>query len=88
MAEERTNIPRPCPKDCQKCSMAQQLYCSTNLAFMSYEMVSKVLERLEGIENNIRVMQGVETEMINPIAEAPKSTNHKRQAVEIIGSQE
>ena len=85
MAE--TNALRPCPKDCSKCGMAQQLYCSTSLAFMSYEMVGKAIERLERIENNIKAMQGGETELINPVADALKSTNHKRQTVETIDCQ-
>ena len=64
MAE--TNIQKLCSRECQKCSMTQQLYCSTSLAFMSYELVNKALERLERIENNMQVLQGSETELIKP----------------------
>lgn len=62
MAEERA---RACPKDCRQCSMPQQIYCTTSLMFNSYEMMGKMVERLEAIENKVNVMQGAK-ELVTP----------------------
>lgn len=68
MAEGNNNIPqaRECPKDCRRCSMPQQIYCTTSLMFNSYEVMGKVLERLQHIEENLRVMQGAGSDLVNP----------------------
>ena len=63
MAEERA---RACPKDCRQCSMPQQIYCTTSLMFNSYEMMGKMVKRLEHIEENLRVMQGSGNDLVNP----------------------
>lgn len=68
MAEETTNIPRACPKDCRRCGMAQQMYCATSLTFNSFEVMAKMLERLEAIESKVNVMQGAE-ELVTPVPE-------------------
>jgi hypothetical protein len=60
MADENNNIPtqpRACPKDCRQCSMQQQIYCSTHLTFNLYEVMSKMSERLDVIEDSIVAMQ-------------------------------
>ena len=68
MEEEKTNIQqsRACPKDCRRCSMAQQLYCVTNLTFNSYEVMSKMIERLERIEGKVNTIQGAENGLLSP----------------------
>ena len=66
MAEVAT--PRACPKDCRMCGMAQQMYCATSLTFNSFEVMSKMLERLEAIESKVNVMQGAE-ELVTPVPE-------------------
>lgn len=67
MADVATT-PRACPKDCRQCNMAQQLYCSTNLTFSSFEIMSKMLERLEHIEAKVKAIQGSSDELVDPVA--------------------
>ena len=70
MAE--SNIPqqaRACPKNCRQCSMAQQIFCATSLTFGSYEVMSKMMERLDQIETKVSALQGTETELISPVTE-------------------
>ena len=67
MAEAATT-PRACPKDCRRCSMAQQIYCSTNLTFTSFEIMSKMLERLENIEAKMNDLQGSSDDLVNPVS--------------------
>ena len=71
MAEESNNIQqaRSCPKDCRRCNMAQQVYCATSLTFNSYEVMSRIMERLDRIEDNIRMMQGTGSDLLNPHTE-------------------
>lgn len=71
MAEAAT---RACPKDCRQCNMAQQLYCSTNLTFRSFEVMSKMLERLEQLEVRINDFRGSSEELVNPVASDVQST--------------
>ena len=68
MAEE-VNQQRTCPKDCRKCNISQQVYCSTSLAFNSYELISRVLTRLEHVEERLSTFQGTENELLTPISE-------------------
>ena len=65
MAEAAT---RACPKDCRQCNMAQQLYCSTNLTFRSFEVMSKMLERLEQLEVRINDFRGSSDDLVNPVS--------------------
>lgn len=78
MAEESVNIQqaRPCPKNCQMCSMAQQLYCATNLSFTSYEVMSKIVERLNVIEASINEMKMSGNEFINPITQESENSGN------------
>ena len=72
MAENNENIPqqpRACPKNCRQCSMAQQIFCATSLTFGSYEVMSKMMERLERIETKIITLQGTGTELISPVTQ-------------------
>lgn len=32
-ATEQAARPRPCPQDCMRCSMSQQLFCATKMVF-------------------------------------------------------
>lgn len=57
--------PRACPKDCRMCSMAQQMYCSTNLTFKSFEVMKALHERLDAIESKLQNMQSAE-ELVIP----------------------
>ena len=66
--EERTNKQQGvCPKDCRKCNMAQQIFCATSLTFNSYEVMSKLWERMGEIERKIDAIQNAESEFLSPV---------------------
>ena len=39
--------PRPCPKDCRRCSMQQQICCASMLSFQMYDVMNSVIQRLD-----------------------------------------
>lgn len=49
---------RPCPKDCRKCSMAQQICCSSILSFRMYDVMNNMIQRLEAQTAVIADMAG------------------------------
>lgn len=59
--------PRLCPKDCRQCGMAQQMYCSAQLSFTAYEVMGKILERIEKVENTIKSLDFGEKAFKSPI---------------------
>lgn len=59
--------PRLCPKDCRQCGMAQQVYCSAQLSFTAYEVMGKILERIEKVENTIKELDFGEKAYKSPI---------------------
>ena len=54
---------RPCPKDCRKCSMQQQVCCASMLSFQSFEVMSSIIRRIDHQQHTIDVL----TERINAI---------------------
>lgn len=54
---------RPCPKDCRKCSMQQQVCCASMLSFQSFEVMSSIIRRIDRQQHAIDVL----TERINAI---------------------
>ena len=38
---------RPCPKDCRKCSMAQQICCSSMMSFQMFGVMNAMIHRLD-----------------------------------------
>ena len=80
--ENETNIPnnepaaiqaRPCPKDCRRCSMQQQVCCASMLSFRSFDVMSSILlrldtqaQRIEGLESRLAAMQGGGVELSAP----------------------
>lgn len=68
MADQRENIlqARACPKDCRQCGMVQQMFCSTDLTFKSYEIMSRIYQRLEQLESKMAIMQGSASELVSP----------------------
>ena len=72
-AEQIQNNPRPCPKDCRKCTMAQQICCAALLSFQSFEVMNGIIQRLDiqsqrisELESRISVIQSSETELAAP----------------------
>lgn len=79
--------PRPCPKDCSKCSSQQQVFCSSQMCFYLVEKVSSVEKRLDAMIGQIDLLllklseNNSEGEvLINPIKDIIDD-KHKRQAV-------
>ena len=54
---------RPCPKDCRKCSMQQQVCCASMLSFQAFEVMSSIIRRIDRQQHAIDVL----TERINAI---------------------
>lgn len=65
--EQSQQQQRVCPKDCRKCNMAQQIFCATSLTFNSYEVMSKLWERMGDIERKIDAIQSSESEFLSPV---------------------
>ena len=66
--EENRQQQRVCPKDCRRCNMAQQIFCATSLTFNSYEVMSKLWERINDIDRKIDAIQSSESEFLSPVA--------------------
>lgn len=66
-------VARPCPKDCRRCSMQQQVCCSSMLSFQMFEVMNSVIQRLDaqtqqitGLERRLQAIQGTESELSSP----------------------
>lgn len=65
---------RPCPKDCRRCSMQQQVCCASMLSFRSFDVMNSILLKLDTqslriseLEERLKNMQGGDTELSAPI---------------------
>lgn len=72
------NTPRPCPKDCRRCSMAQQICCASMLSFQMYDVMNIVIQRLdaqqqtiEGLSERLNAIQSSEAELSAPLPVQP-----------------
>lgn len=52
------NNPRPCPKDCRRCPMAQQICCASMLSFQMYDVMNIVIQRLDAQQQAIAELSG------------------------------
>lgn len=66
--------PRPCPKDCRRCSMQQQICCASMLSFQSFEVMNGIIQRLDilsqhvsDFEQRMAAIQSSETELSSPL---------------------
>lgn len=64
---------RPCPKDCRRCSMAQQICCSSMMSFQMFEVMNNVITRLDlqsqriyELEQRLTAIQSAEAELAAP----------------------
>lgn len=64
---------RPCPKDCRRCSMAQQICCASMLSFQMYDVMNSVITRLDlqsqriyEMEQRLSAIQSSEAELAAP----------------------
>ena len=65
---------RPCPKDCRRCSMQQQICCASMLSFQAFDVMNSIMLkldsqslRIEELEERFSSMQGGDTELTTPI---------------------
>jgi hypothetical protein len=66
--------PRPCPKDCRRCSWQQQICCASMLSFQSFEVMNGIIQRLDiqsqriaDLEAKIAAIQNTEAELSSPL---------------------
>ena len=67
MEENKNEQQRVCPKNCRLCSMGQQIFCATNLTFNSYEVMSKLWQKMNDLERKIDAIQNAESEFLSPV---------------------
>lgn len=65
---------RPCPKDCRRCSMQQQICCASMLSFQAFDVMNGIIQRLDiqsqritELESRIADMQPADVELSSPI---------------------
>ena len=65
---------RPCPKDCRKCSMAQQICCSSMMSFQMFGVMNSMIQRLDAqaqkladFEKRLKAIQSSEAELASPL---------------------
>ena len=65
---------RPCPKDCRRCSMQQQICCSSMLSFQSFEVMNSIIQRLDiqsqriaELETKLAAIQNTDAELSSPL---------------------
>ena len=70
---------RPCPKDCRKCPMAQQICCASMLSFQMYDVMNTVIRRIDAqaarmdeISRRLDAIQSAEGELSSPTAMGPE----------------
>lgn len=71
--QPQTQQARPCPKDCRRCSMAQQICCSSMMSFQMFEVMNSVITRLDlqsqriyELEQRLTAIQSAEAELAAP----------------------
>lgn len=70
--------PRPCPKDCRRCPMAQQICCASMLSFQMYDVMNIVIQRLDAqqqtiaeLSDRLSAIQSSEAELSAPLPIQP-----------------
>ena len=65
---------RPCPKDCRRCPMAQQICCASMLSFQMYDVMNVVIHRLDAqqqtiaeLSERLSAIQSSEAELSAPL---------------------
>lgn len=48
---------RVCPKDCRMCSMQQQTFCSAQMSFNMFDVLSNVITKLDGLESIVKCLK-------------------------------
>ena len=69
--EENT---RSCPKDCRMCNMQQQMFCSAQMSFNMFEVMSNVITKLDELANTVKCLKPSE-ELATPPRSRKKDTS-------------
>ena len=74
LQQQKVPQARPCPKDCRKCTMAQQICCSSIMSFQMFEVMNGVIQRLDiqsqrlsELETKLAALQSGEAELMSPV---------------------
>ena len=66
--------PRPCPKDCRRCSMAQQICCSSMMTFQMFGVMNAMMEKIDAqskviadLSGRIAALQMTDTDLTSPM---------------------
>lgn len=59
---------RKCPRDCKRCSLQQQMYCSAQIALSTMDMVKSLSDRFDAIVGQINGLVG-QVNLAAPIAQ-------------------
>ena len=68
--------PRPCPQDCLRCSVSQQVYCSTKMLFDLSRAYQEARQQITSVEAAIAGIQaqlqsaGTDGQLSTPIIES------------------
>ena len=64
---------RPCPRDCRRCPMAQQVCCAAMLSFQAFEVMDAIVRRLDAqsqhlaeLEERLSALRPPEAELASP----------------------
>lgn len=69
MQQEEQQKPRPCPKDCTKCSWQQHIFCSAQMGFYTIEKLHEMQGQITALQQEFEKLKTSEKplELINPI---------------------
>lgn len=48
---------RACPKDCRMCTMQQQMFCSAQMSFNMFEVMSNIMSKLDELGNTVKCLK-------------------------------
>ena len=72
MAQQKQG--RPCPKDCRRCSMQQQICCASMLSFQAFDVMNNIIQRMDiqsqritELESKLSSLQPLDTELSSPL---------------------
>ena len=73
VAEKGQPQGRPCPKDCRRCPMPQQICCAAMLSFQAFDVMNGIIQRLNAqaqcladFEAKLEAIQSSEADLSAP----------------------
>ena len=68
-----------CPKDCSKCTLAHQVYCTAKMTFDSFSVMNAIIQRIDAQSAKIAELSGriavIESDKTDFSAPAPVQGN-------------